>query len=513
MGADPPYALSRPPIPDMRYEFTSRLPRAAVALLLLGCAQTAQRPYVAPTHETVFSTTEERGGIPPAHLFFVENRSTVAVRVFSINLTNCENVKQSCGQHSMNLRVGPGERQLAARVEASDPERAFGYNFGFSWHADSAGINALNALAANGDEQARTRLAAIQRSDSLQRDPRGPHFNELSRSDFAALSGRARSLRVSPDSLVLTPGTRADLQQVHLLLLDSMGVVLGQTQWVRYQVPGGAAVGFLAPSTLVARTPGRAIVRFRLSDEAQQILTQLPADDVDYPVIVAFPVDPHAPVFEGVTVDADSRKPLGCARVALEDSLQNTVATGRTDARGLFVLHAPRPGTYAVRVEAFGWAPVTGPLESAQPDESKQHVYPVRFTDQLLMSPVFASEDVQPAYPTGVTADATRAASAGPLKRNRTTKAVIWSAQLRGSASMPILHIVGNAPPGTWWLQFTVDSAGHVDPASIVSPRGMDNIAASSVDIILPHVRFSPAREGRQPICELKRMQVNFSPR
>lgn len=68
------------------------------------------------------------------------------------------------------------------------------------------------------------------------------------------------------------------------------------------------------------------------------MLTRLPADEVDYPVIVAFPVDPHAPGFEGVTVDADSRKPLGCVRVALEDSLQNIVATGRTDARGQFGL-------------------------------------------------------------------------------------------------------------------------------------------------------------------------------
>ena len=432
--------------------------------------------------------------------------------MFSTSLTNCENVKQSCGQHSMNLRVGPGERQMAVRVEPSDPERAFGYNFGFSWHADSAGINALNALAANGDMQARARLAAIQRSDSMQRDPRGPHFNELSRSDFAALSGRARSIRVSPDSLLLTPGNRADLQQVHLLLLDSMGVVLGQTQWLRYQVPAGDAVGFLAPSTLVGRAPGRAIVRFRLADEAQQLLAQLPADDVDYPVIVAFPVDPHAPVFEGITVDADSRKPLGCARVALEDSVQNIVATGRTDASGQFVLHAPRPGMYAVRIETLGWAPVSGPLESAQADESKQHLYPVRFTDQMLMSPVFGTEDVQPAYPIGVMADTPRA-TAGPAKSNSATKAVVRNAQLRGSASMPILNIVGNAQPGTRWLQFTVDSTGHVDSGSIVSPKGMDDIAASSVNLVLPHVRFSPARDGRRPTCELKRMQVNFSPR
>lgn len=497
----------------MRYAFPSRLRGVAVALLLFGCAPAAQRPYVAPTRETIVTTTEEREGTPSAHLIFVQNRSTVAVRVFSVTLTNCENVKQSCAPHPMNLRVGPGERQLAVRVEPSDPEKGFGYNFGFSWHADSAGVNALNALAANGDVQAQTRLAAIQRADSLQRAQRGPRYNELSSSDFTALAGRARSLRVSPDSVVLAPGDRANLQEVHLLLLDSSGVVLGQTQWVRYQIPGGGAVAFLAPSTLVGRTPGRAVVRFRLADEAQGMLAQLPADDIDYPVVVAFPADPHAPTFEGVAVDADSQTPLGCARVALEDSVQNVVASGRTDARGAFVLHAPRPGTYAVRVETFGWAPVSSPLESAQADESKQHRYPIRFVDQLLMSPAFGSEDMQHAYPTGVMADASRAPSPGSAKRNTTTNAVIRSVQLRGSASMPILNIVGNARPGSSWIQFTVDSAGRVDAASIVAPTGTDKIAAASVNVVLPHVRFSPAREGRRPICELQRMQVNFSPR
>jgi hypothetical protein len=30
---------------------------------------------------------------------------------------------------------------------------------------------------------------------------------------------------------------------------------------------------------------------------------------------------------------------------------------------------------------------------------------------------------------------------------------------------------------------------------------------------VLPRVRFSPAREKGTPVCEMLRMQVNFSPR
>ena len=50
---------------------------------LFGCAS-AQRAYVAPTLETVVSSTEERQSDPPQHLIFVENHSTVPIIVFSV---------------------------------------------------------------------------------------------------------------------------------------------------------------------------------------------------------------------------------------------------------------------------------------------------------------------------------------------------------------------------------------------------------------------------------------------
>jgi hypothetical protein len=42
------------------------------------------------------------------------------------------------------------------------------------------------------------------------------------------------------------------------------------------------------------------------------------------PVVVAYRVDPNAPLFAGGVVDAETRVPLGCARVALEDSLRTS---------------------------------------------------------------------------------------------------------------------------------------------------------------------------------------------
>jgi hypothetical protein len=94
-----------------------RLAFALPAALLLGCAPAAQRAYVAPSYETIVSTTEEHEADPPAHIIYVENHSTVPVRIFAITLTNCGNVKVSCGVHQTNIRLDPDRRQVAIRIE------------------------------------------------------------------------------------------------------------------------------------------------------------------------------------------------------------------------------------------------------------------------------------------------------------------------------------------------------------------------------------------------------------
>ena len=67
-------------------------PALAVALLLAAAAAApaaAQSRYVAPTSESIISTTEPGYGDSPAQLIYGENRSTVPVTVFSVTLTQC----------------------------------------------------------------------------------------------------------------------------------------------------------------------------------------------------------------------------------------------------------------------------------------------------------------------------------------------------------------------------------------------------------------------------------------
>src|SRR5256885_2346192 len=76
------------PSPALMRFVSPFVPRALLAAVLLtACAPTTQHTYVAPTFQSIVSSTEERQGNPPAHLLFVENRSTVPVVVFSTSLT------------------------------------------------------------------------------------------------------------------------------------------------------------------------------------------------------------------------------------------------------------------------------------------------------------------------------------------------------------------------------------------------------------------------------------------
>ena len=483
--------------------------------LLLACAPPAQRTYIAPSYDTIISTTEEHQADPPLHLVYVENHSTVPVIVFSVRLTNCENINVQCGVHPANVKLDAGQREIVQRIGPKVPTQRWNYSFGFSWRADTSyGTKLLSALAGAGDTSAAVRLAAQQHADSLRRAETGAHYNDLSQSDFTVLAPRIASMRAYPESLVIAPGERVGIEQIRMLLLDNQGAVLGQTRWVRWQLINGA-VQFVPPRDFIARRPGRSIIRFSLAEDAQKLIPN-PINKVEYPVLAAYAPDVHAPVFEGRVRDADTKGPLACVQVALEDSAQNVIAREHASKDGTFVLSAPRPGTYRVRIETQGWAPVYGPNEVAKPDDDKQNEYLVKFTEQAPRYSVFVrnGDDIEHARPTAVaTGPVEPAPKSNARKKAALAEIPFTSMTLGGSEVMPILSIVGKAPAGTTWAQFVVDSTGKVDPASIALPGDTISRRLTSVTAALPRVRFEPARDGDRTVCELLRMQVNFSGR
>lgn len=483
---------------------------AAAAIGLHATIAAAQR-YVAPTQESITSRTVERDGASPSHVIYIDNRSTVSITVFSIHLSGCENVKQDCYPKRMNLRVPPGGSRMAIRVEPRSAIQGFSYSFGFSWNADSGATAALATLAAGGSASAQAQISEQRRADSLARATPGPRYNDLTRDDFAALAQRAARLRAVPDSLVLAPGERSSIDRIRLVLVDSQGVVLGQTRWMRWQSPTSGAVQFTPPAQLVARKPGRAVFEFALAEEAETLLGRS-LGRVEVAMVSAYPVDPHAPSIAGIVVDADRQRPLACAVVALEDSAQNVVARERTSHLGTFVLQAPRPGTYRVRVDMRGWSSVFGPSEVAQADEVKQARFPVQFNEPLLVERRSEiTDDEEPATPIGIAAPPVGVTRPTTSPRGAPATAAVRAATLGGTAANPILSIVGSAPQGTTWAQFVVDSVGRVDSTTALLAPTADSATVAAVNTVLPRLRFSPARRAGVPTCELMQLQVNLN--
>src|SRR5688500_3273445 len=104
--------------------------RVAQVVVLVSLSATAslapaQPTFVAPGPTTIVSETDERRSDPPVHTISIVNRSSVAIVVWSISLNRCENVKQTCGPKPVNLRVQPGRRVIATRVEPRIQDRGF----------------------------------------------------------------------------------------------------------------------------------------------------------------------------------------------------------------------------------------------------------------------------------------------------------------------------------------------------------------------------------------------------
>jgi hypothetical protein len=137
----------------------------------------AQDVFVAPTERTVIATTEQSNSDDPAHSLYISNNSTVPIVVFGITLTQCENVKQSCGPRRTNIKIGAGRRVNVGRVQARDTERGFGYRWNFSYHADSSDAKALALLREHGIEldpaaAARRAAAELAAADARAADAR-----------------------------------------------------------------------------------------------------------------------------------------------------------------------------------------------------------------------------------------------------------------------------------------------------------------------------------------------------
>lgn len=107
-----------------------------LAFVIAGCASQGQRVYVAPTNNSISTTTEQGLGSTPSQNIYVVNASTEPIIVFGVALRECENIKQRCEPKQTNVRIGGGERRIVLHVEPANLQNAYSYRFGYSWRPE-----------------------------------------------------------------------------------------------------------------------------------------------------------------------------------------------------------------------------------------------------------------------------------------------------------------------------------------------------------------------------------------
>lgn len=250
-----------------------------------GAQRGASARYVAPTNETIYTSTEMSAGSTPGHVIYVHNRSSVPILVYSAALRDCENVRGSCSPQRLNVKVRPAGREVILRIYARNPDQGFSYRMSFGWRADSASTAALRVLADAGSNDATERLRAQQKYLEEQRQTVGAGDVFLDRDAIATLGDRIAGLRTEPESLVVKEGVVFLLREVRLMALDSAGNRLGRIAGgLTWRLPGTLVIMNRA-DTIMASMPGRAEVLFRLAPPAKPLeaifpIIVVPADSV-----------------------------------------------------------------------------------------------------------------------------------------------------------------------------------------------------------------------------------------
>jgi len=110
----------------------------------------AQDAFIAPTRNSIITSSEQSYGSTPGHILYISNHSTVPIVVFGLTLSDCVNLRQSCSPQRLDILVPPGDRRQVGRVDAREATKAYGYRWGFSFRADSSDAQAMALLRAHG---------------------------------------------------------------------------------------------------------------------------------------------------------------------------------------------------------------------------------------------------------------------------------------------------------------------------------------------------------------------------
>ena len=212
--------------------------------------------------------------------------------------------------------------------------------------------------------------------------------------------------------------------------------------------------------------------------------------------------DLHGQVVEaGIARDAKLGTPLECLHVALIDSTDRTIAHTVTDSAGQFLLEAPRPGAYRVQFLIFQWEPLVGPVDTLAEGSFKQRIYPLSFTGMLVHDSAWgrphndgATRENREKYRNLVTF--LRRFESDTTWRSR--QAIVNDIGIRYPAQQ-----IMRGGAGSVLARFIVDSTGRARPESWQTLTATHPDFEKAVKVTMPKARWTPAKLGGRPVCEL----------
>ncbi|MBW8764624.1 MAG: energy transducer TonB [Microbacterium sp.] len=218
----------------------------------------------------------------------------------------------------------------------------------------------------------------------------------------------------------------------------------------------------------------------------------------------------------GVARDAKSGAPLECLHVALVDSTNRAVAHTVTDATGQFQLEAPRPGSYRVRFELFGWEPLGGPLDTLGDGDFKQRRYPLDFVNLMLPKGLPLRSILDTAESVHKQHDREEKEAYNRFYRELRQKedSAAWSSRSLASVRDNVHYPEGlrrQGVQGSVVEQVIIDSAGRARAGTWQVLRSAHQDFEKAVRSDRDKWQWRPALLAGKPVCELTRGVVEFS--
>jgi len=224
-------------------------------------------------------------------------------------------------------------------------------------------------------------------------------------------------------------------------------------------------------------------------------------------VAAAVPASLNAQTFEsGTARDAAGGTTYECLHVALLDSSGKAIDHTVTDSAGQFVFQMARPGVYRVKFIVNHWEPLFGPVDTLKEGDFRERSYALDFKTALVPDSV-----VDSTYPKWRATPYTL--PIGYVREERSDSA--WTSH----QAIPTSH-------GIWWPdgnlfssgvegsvigRFIVDSTGRVQRSSWRPLGATRREFENSVVKSLPRLRWKPALNRGQPVCEMALEFVRFS--